>query len=170
LLAWRRIPPLQPLPNSSRQSLARATLKLIISDRGGELTLEQLSYIRFYWILMDLSVGGETGGQAFAGCGSYTSGASPNSGTSDTLDEAKAAIAASYEPALAEKQNDLGEGAIVVQAYVKLVDCIATHRDPRTTSQPENRADIRQDSKAASIGSLPKQETDTTTGRTCGVR
>jgi hypothetical protein len=52
-----------------------------------------------------------------------------------------------YEsPALAEKQNDLGEGATVVQAYVKLVDCIATHRDRRTTYEPEDRADIRQDS------------------------
>jgi hypothetical protein len=52
-----------------------------------------------------------------------------------------------YEsPAVAEKKDDLGTGATVVQAYLNLVTCIATHRDRRTMCPAENRADIRQDS------------------------
>jgi hypothetical protein len=40
----------------------------------------------------------------------------------------------------------LGEGATVVEAYVKLVDCIATHRDRRALAQAGGKPDIRQDS------------------------
>jgi hypothetical protein len=51
-----------------------------------------------------------------------------------------------YEsPAVAEKKDNLGTGATVVQAYLNLVTCIATHRD-RHMCTAENRADIRQDS------------------------
>jgi len=60
--------------------------------------------------------------------------------------QAQALVAARVKAAVAEKKNDSREGAAVVQAYVKLVDCIAMHRDRRTMCRPENRADIWQDS------------------------
>jgi hypothetical protein len=43
-------------------------------------------------------------------------------------------------PTVAEKKVDLGIGASVVQAYLNLVTCIATHRDRHTMYPAENTA------------------------------
>lgn len=54
-------------------------------------------------------------------------------------------IKADFNHLLADvKMHDPGERAAVVQAYMKLVDCIATHRDRRIALEDSRR--IQKDS------------------------